>query len=128
MIIEFLEMFLRNLLLNENHLLYNRALHISGMFQELEKVNIGPKKANIGEDKVNIEEIFTAKTASHVRKLQEELGAEAAFGRPDVQRVISLYSPTDAFRPLWYMNLPFISRPWTAYLRPRASYSFESAS
>ncbi|MBD5474102.1 MAG: cell filamentation protein [Lachnospiraceae bacterium] len=87
---EFLEVFLRNLLLSENHPLYNRALHISGTFKEPEKANIDSKKVNIGEEKVNIEEAFTAKTASHVQKLQEALGSEAAFGRSDVQRVLGL--------------------------------------
>lgn len=80
---EFLEVFLRNLLLNENHPLHNRALHISGTFKE-------PEKANIGSKKANIEDAFTAKTASHVRKLQEVLGSEAAFGRSDVQRALDL--------------------------------------
>ena len=80
---EFLEVFLRNLLLNENHPLHNRILHISGTFKESEKVNIENKKVNIEED-------FTAKTASHVRKLQEALGKEIVFGRSDVQRVLDL--------------------------------------
>ena len=34
---EFLELFLRNLLLNENHPLHNRTLHISGFFEKPEK-------------------------------------------------------------------------------------------
>lgn len=34
---EFLEVFLRNLLLNENHPLHNRTLHISGRFKEPEE-------------------------------------------------------------------------------------------
>ena len=34
---EYLELFLRNLLLNENHLLHNRTLHISGTFKVPEK-------------------------------------------------------------------------------------------
>ena len=63
--------FLRNLLLNENHPLHNRILHISGTFKEPEKVNI--------------EEDFTAKTASHVRKLQEALGKEIVFGSNRVE-------------------------------------------
>ena len=75
---EFLEIFLRNLLLNENHSLHNRTLHISGTFQEPEKVNIDSEKANIGEKKVNIEDVFTLKTASNVHKLQEALGMEVA--------------------------------------------------
>ena len=87
---EFLEVFLRNFLLSKNHPLHNRTLHISGTFKEPEKANIDSKKANIGEEKVNIEEDFTAKTASHVQKLQEALGSEAAFGRSDVQRVLGL--------------------------------------
>lgn len=87
---EFLEVFLRNLLLNENHPLHNRILHISGTFKEPEKVNIDSEKANIENKKVNIEEDFTAKTASHVRKLQEALGKEIVFGRSDVQRVLDL--------------------------------------
>ena len=87
---EFLEVFLRNLLLNENHPLHNRILHIRGTFKEPEKVNIDSGKANIENKKVNIEEDFTAKTASHVRKLQEALGKEIVFGRSDVQRVLDL--------------------------------------
>ena len=53
-------------------------------------MNIGSGKANIEEKKVNIEETFTEKTASHVRKLREALGTETAFGRSDVQRVLDL--------------------------------------
>jgi Fic family protein len=53
-------------------------------------VNIDSEKANIGEEKVNIEDVFTAKTASNVRKLQEALGTEPVFGRSDVERVLGL--------------------------------------
>ena len=108
---EFLELFLQNLLLNENHPLHNRTLHISGTFKESgkantdsekanigeekanigeEKANIGEEKVNIGEEKVNIENAFTSKTASNVRKLQEALGTESIFGRSDVERVLGL--------------------------------------
>ena len=83
--------------MNENHPLYNQILHISGTFKEPEKVNIDSEKVNIDSEKVNIEnkkvnieEDFTAKTASHVRKLQEALGKEIVFGRSDVQRVLDL--------------------------------------
>lgn len=91
---EYLEIFLRNLLLNENHPLHNRTLHISGAFDGPEKVNIdeekASKKANIGKEKVNIEDVFTAKTASHIQKLREKLGPQEVFGRSDVQRVLGL--------------------------------------
>ena len=81
---EYLETFLRNLLLDENHPLHNRTLHISGAFGEPEK------KANIGKEKVNIEDVFTAKTASHIHELREKLGQQAVFGRSDVQNALGL--------------------------------------
>jgi len=56
--------------------LQNRTLHISGTFLE--------------PPKVNIEDIFTAKTASHIQKLKAELGEQPAFGRSDVQNVLWL--------------------------------------
>lgn len=87
---EYLELFLRNLLLNENHPLHNRALHISGAFREIEKANIGTKKANIEKEKVNIEDVFSEKTASHIRILREKLGQQVVFGRTDVQNVLGL--------------------------------------
>lgn len=87
---EYLERFLRNLLLNENHPLHNRTLHISGTFNEPEKANIDPEKANIDPGKANIEAALTAKTAAHVRALQEALASWNAFGRSDVQRVLGL--------------------------------------
>lgn len=74
---EYLEIFLRNLMLNENHPLYNRTLHISGAFARAEK-------ANIRKEKVNIEDVFTAKTVSHIQKLSEKFGQQAVFGRSDV--------------------------------------------
>ena len=87
---EFLELFLRNLLLNEDHPLHNRTLHISGVFKAPEKVNIEEQKANIEREKANIEDSFTAKTASHVCKLLEEYGFQTLFGRSDVQKVLGL--------------------------------------
>ena len=87
---EYLEVFLRNLLLNENHSLHNRTLHISGTFKEAEKASIDSKKANIDEEKVNIGAVFTAKTVSHIQKLREALGTQNVFGRSDVQRILEL--------------------------------------
>ena len=87
---EYLELFLRNLLLNEDHPLHNRTLHISGTFKPDEKVNIGEQKANIERIKANIEVSFKAKTASHVCRLLEEFGFQTIFGRSDVQTVLGL--------------------------------------
>ena len=87
---EYLELFLRNLLMGENHPMHNRALHISDTFKGSEKANIEEQKANIEEQKANIEAAFTAVTASHVCKLLDEFGFQTIFGRADVQRTLGL--------------------------------------
>ncbi len=87
---KYLELFLRNLLMNENNSLHNRAMHISGAFKTQGKVNIEDQKVNIKSPKVNIEESFTHKTASHVQKLMITFGSQTVFGRSDVQRVLGL--------------------------------------
>lgn len=86
----FLELFLRNLLLNEHHPLHNRTLHISSTFGEIEKVNIGAGKVNIATEKVNIDDVFSLKIACHVRKLREALDGGSIFGRSDVQKILGL--------------------------------------
>ena len=93
--------------MNENHPVHNQILHISDTFKEPEKVNIENKKVNIEED-------FTAKTASHVRKLQEDLGKEIVFGRSDVQRVLDL-KPTRCTALLREMAEHGIIEPVTGY-------------
>ena len=87
---EYLELFLRNLLMGENHPMHNRALHISDTFKGSEKANIEEEKANIEEQKANIESAFTTITASHVCKLLDEFGFQTIFGRADVQRTLGL--------------------------------------
>lgn len=87
---EFLELFMRNLLLNEKHPLHNRTLRIGGTLKAPEIVNIEDKKANIESEKVNIQKSFTAKTASHICKLLEEFGFNTVFGRSDVQKILAL--------------------------------------
>lgn len=82
---EFLELFLRNLLLNENHPLHNRILHISGTFKKSEK-------ADIEKIKSDIKKKFKPKTAGHILKLREEFSDDAIFGRSDVMRLIDIKS------------------------------------
>ena len=59
---EYLEAFLRNLLLGERNELHNRNLHISGVLNigkvdiEDRKVDIGDEKVDIGDEKVDIED------------------------------------------------------------------------
>ena len=114
---EYLEMFLRNLLLNEKNELHNRNPHISGFFSEgkvdigdkkadfeNEKVDIGDKKVDIGDKKVDIENEkvtienviseksnnFSAKTTIHIHRLFEKFGFDKVFGRSAVMEVLEL--------------------------------------
>jgi Fic family protein len=87
---EFLELFLRNLLLNENHPLHNRTLHISGTFKETEKPDIELEKPDIDALKSDIETIFKPKTASHILKLREAFPEQAIFGRSDIMKAIDI--------------------------------------
>lgn len=87
---EFLEVFLRNLLLNENHPLHNRTLHISGIFKEAEKPDIEIAKPDIDDLKSDIEAVFQPKTASHILKLREAFPEQTIFGRSDVMKAIDI--------------------------------------
>ena len=51
---EYLELFLRNLLLDEKNELHNRSMHISGLL----KADIGDEKADIEDEKANIEKLL----------------------------------------------------------------------
>ena len=87
---EYLELFLKNLLLNEEHPLHNRTLHISGTFKETEKPDIGAAKPDIEKFKADIEKLFQPKTTSHILKLREAFPGQSIFGRSDVMSVIEI--------------------------------------
>lgn len=80
---EYLELFLRNLLLNENNPLHNRTLHVSETFKETEKPDIEALKPDI-------EKLFQPKTASHILELREAFPGQTIFGRSDVMKVIDI--------------------------------------
>lgn len=100
---EYLEAFLRNLLLNEKNELHNRNLHISGLLNE-EKVNIEDKKVDIESRKVDIQDKkvdiesvltgkvsnFSVKTTTHIRGLFEKFGFDEIFGRSAVMELLNL--------------------------------------
>ena len=85
---EYLELFLRNLLLDEKNELHNRSMHISGLF----KADIDNAKANIEKLLANIDEKIKNKTVMHVIALYEECGRDNIFGRSIVERVTGLKS------------------------------------
>ena len=100
---EYLEVFLRNLLMNENNELHNRDLHISGLLNaekvdiESKKVDIGSGKVDIQDKKVDIESVlsekgkdFSIKTAVHIRRMFEKFGYDEVFGRSAVIELLDL--------------------------------------
>ena len=100
---EYLEVFLRNLLLNEKKELHNRNLHISGLLNE-EKMDIGDAKVDIENEKVDIQNQkvdiesvlsekgsnFSVKTTVHIHRLFEKFGFDEVFGRSAAMEVLEL--------------------------------------
>ena len=96
---EYLELFLKNLLLDEKNELHNRTMHVSGKFNNLPKAYIGEEKAYIGEEKAdiaikiaNIDEAINSKTRSNILALYHYCGKETFFGRTVVESVTGLKS------------------------------------
>ena len=86
---EYLEAFLRNLLLNEKNELHNRNLHISGLLNE-EKVDIGDAKVDIESVLSEKGSDFSVKTTVHIHKLFEKFGSDEVFGRSAVMELLEL--------------------------------------
>ncbi len=100
---EYLEVFLKNLLLNEKNELHNRNLHISGLLDK-EKVDIGDDKVNVENEKVDIQTLkvdienvlsqkakdFSVKTTVHIHILYEKFGTDDIFGRSAVMELLGL--------------------------------------
>lgn len=94
---EYLEVFLRNLLLNEKNPLHNRTLHISGTFVEDVRSYIVEEKSDIVEEKSDIQAIksyigrfFTPKIKQNAFKLIEACGDAEYFGRKDAMSATGL--------------------------------------
>ena len=92
---EYLELFLRNLLLDEKNELHNRSMHISGFLKvdiEEGKVDIDSTKADIEKRLANIDEVIRNKTSMHIIALYEECGKDTIFGRSIVEQITGLKS------------------------------------
>ena len=79
---EYLEAFLRNLLLDEKNELHNRNLHISGLLNK-EKVDIESVLSEKSSD-------FSVKTTIHIHRLFEKFGFDEVFGRSAVMELLEL--------------------------------------
>ena len=102
---EYLEAFLRNLLLNEENELHNRDLHIGETLNK-EKVDIRAAKVDIQDEKVDIENkkvdiesvlaekggSFSIKTTVHIHRLFDKYGFDEVFGRGAVMELLDLKS------------------------------------
>lgn len=98
---EYLEMFLRNLLLDEKNELHNRSMHISGRFAEVDiegvKVDIESGELDIERTKVDIRnkllsfsDTISEKTINHTVKIFSKCGKENCFGRTIVEEITGL--------------------------------------
>lgn len=92
---EYLELFLRNLLLGENNKLSNRSMHISHKLDT--KVDIQTSKVDIGAQKVDIGRIckdkipeLTSKSIQHVIKMYDKYTTVGYFGRSDIMELLNL--------------------------------------
>ena len=93
---EYLELFLRNLLLNEKNELHNRSMHISGMFKEVDiegaKVDIENAKVDIRNRLLSFSDMISEKTINHALGLLSKCGKEEYFGRTIVEDITGLKS------------------------------------
>lgn len=105
---EYLEIFLRNLLLEEKNPLHNRVMHISGIFDDFEKQDIGKRKQDIQEPKQDIQRQkqdidvmnlfktelkdtnFSTKTIRNIEALYDKYGNKTVFGRSDIIDVLKI--------------------------------------
>ena len=89
---EYLELFLRNLLLDEKNELHNRTMHISGAFQLDKKADIEGEKADIRQKIEACLPTLSEKTVHHIFLMYEKYGSENIFGRSDVEKLTGLKS------------------------------------
>ena len=86
---EYLELFLKNLLLNEKNELHNRNLHISGLLK-IEKVDIEERKVDIESLLLLKTKHFSNKTNNHIHRMLTNFGVDKVFGRSAVVELLGL--------------------------------------
>lgn len=84
---EYLELFLRNLLLDEKNELHNRTMHISGRFGE---VDIESTKVDIRNKLLSFSDTISEKTINHTVEIFSKCGKENCFGRTIVEEITGL--------------------------------------
>ena len=94
---EYLELFLRNLLLDEKNELHNRSMHISGAFEkevdiESIKVDIESAKVDIRNKLLSFSNKISEKTVNHALEIFSKCGKDVYFGRMMVEDITGLKS------------------------------------
>lgn len=91
---EYLELFLRNLLLDEKNELHNRSMHISGMFTKVdiksEEVDIESIKVDIRNKLRSFSDTISEKTINHTFEIFSKCGKKDYFGRTIVVEITGL--------------------------------------
>lgn len=92
---EYLEVFLRNLLLDERNELHNRSMHISGSFNkkvdiESEKLDIECAKVDIRNKIMSFSDRISEKTINHTINIFLECGTKEYFGRTVIEEITGL--------------------------------------
>ena len=91
---EYLELFLRNLLLDEKNELHNRTMHISGRFAEVDiesgEVDIENTKVDIRNKLLSFSDTISEKTINHTVEIFSKCGKENCFGRTIVEEITGL--------------------------------------
>lgn len=85
---EYLEVFLRNLLLDERNELHNRSMHISGSFNK--KVDIESVKVDIRNKIMSFSDRISEKTINHTINIFVECGTKEYFGRTVIEEITGL--------------------------------------
>lgn len=94
---EYLELFLRNLLLDEKNELHNRSMHISGAFEkevdiESIKVDIESTKVDIRNKLLSFSNKVSEKTVNHALEIFSKCGKDVYFGRMMIEDITGLKS------------------------------------
>ena len=85
---EYLEVFLRNLLLDERNELHNRSMHISRSFNK--KVDIESVKVDIRNKIMSFSDRISEKTINHTINIFVECGTKEYFGRTVIEEITGL--------------------------------------
>lgn len=95
---EYLELFLRNLLLGENNLLQNRTLHVRSKLLKQDSYNVKQDCETVKQDSDGAKQDFdrliaaglSVRTTNNVLKLLQHYGYDKSFGRMDVAKQLNI--------------------------------------